>query len=162
MINAKSPTMSNNKVVNVSSRWTVIVKYFVPTLWISFFGALALGFFKMDEEWIFGYPATQFKIGFVLFLLTGVLFFYWAFMGLKRVEVDDRFLYVTNYRKAFRYPFHNVDKIEKNSFLIFNSYTVFLKEGGSFGDKFTFIAGRKGFKKYAAAYPEFKDLFEFN
>ncbi len=161
MIDTKIPTMSNKKVVNVSSRWTVIVKYFLPTLWTSFFGALALGFFKIDEEWIFGYPATQFRIAFIMFLVSGMLFFYWAFIRLKRVEADDRYLYITNYRKAFRYPFHNVEKIERNNFLIFNSYTVFLKKGGAFGDKITFIAGRKGFKKYAEEYPEFKELFEF-
>ena len=142
----------------ISSSWTVILKYFLPAVWITFFATFTMGAFFSEEPQLGGIPIMQFRIGALAFLCVGIAFLYWAVMGLKRVELDDKFVYVTNYRKNYRYPYHNIEKIEEKDWGIFKTIHIHLKVAGHFGKKITFIASKSKMHKFFKAHPQLTEL----
>ncbi|MEM6724838.1 MAG: hypothetical protein AAF598_12415 [Bacteroidota bacterium] len=132
---------------NISSSATLALKYFIPTIWIVFFGTITIYVFLSNNaaEIVGGTEGAVLgpRLGLLLFFLTGVAFFYFLFMRLKRVEVDHQFIYVTNYIKIYKYPYSNIERIERQKILFFRPTTIHFKEPGSFGPKVTFIEGCK-------------------
>ncbi len=126
----------------LSSSITLILKLFFPIFWIVFFGSFTMAFVLYD-----GYnqmfSSTIFKIGVVLFFLTGIGLLYISFWQLRRVEVDDSFFYVTDYFKTIRIPFSFVSKISENNWLLFSTLTIKLNQKGHFGKKIHFIQSKK-------------------
>lgn len=136
----------------VSTRLTVFLKFFFPTIWIVFFGTLTLIILVSDNIVISGYSQSMFRLLVLAFFLTGTGFLYYAFMSLKRVDMDNQYMYVTNYLKAFKYPFHNVASIREKDFILFKAVTVIFREEGSFGKRITFLTS-PNFYKFLAANP---------
>ena len=127
----------------VSSSATILLKFFLPTFWIVFFGAFTLTVFLAGHDHYGNIPASYLQIGSLLFFVLGVAGLYWAVIRLKRVEMDEEFVYVTNYFKTFRYPYHNVKKMEESDYLFFRSMHLHFHQPGSFGKKVTFIVSQK-------------------
>lgn len=145
----------------VSTNFTLFYKFFIPVFWMVFFGATTLAVLMMEHESVGDIPAETFKIGMLVFFLTGVIFLYWALLSLKRVEMDEHFVYVTNYFKTARYPYHQIERIEVGSFPIFHPVTVYLKSKGIFGKKFTFVPSRQKFSFILEKYPQvFEGIME--
>jgi hypothetical protein len=44
-------------------------------------------------------------------LLALSIFYAWEFIQFKKISVDDKFLYVSNYLKEIRIPFENIDEV---------------------------------------------------
>lgn len=130
----------------VSSNLTLFFKIFIPVFWSVFFGAMLIAFFVNKTEFFFN--TANFRIGAIVFYLSGLIMYYFMLFRLKRVELDDEFAYVSNYFKTFRYPWRNIIEIQETSFIIFTICTMKLKEGGYFGEKIVFIASRNHYKKY--------------
>lgn len=147
----------------VSSNLTLAFKIFFPILWTVFFLGITLVAWFSGIEYVGDMPIATFRIGITAFLLIGIAFIYWAFLRLKRVEMDEQFVYVTNYFKHFRYPYHNIEKITFNNYLLFKSVNIHLKEAGNFGKKMTFVPSRKLFRMFTETHPElFVDLIKEN
>lgn len=138
----------------ISSSFTLFFFLFVPIFWLVFFGAFMVASFIYSDETAF-FQSFGYKIGIVIFYLTGVIFFYFTLLRLKRVEIDTDFVYVTNYFKTYRYPFHNIDTITEIDLLLFKLGTIRFKEKGSFGSKIHFLESRI---KFNLALEEFVDL----
>ena len=137
----------------ISTNLTLFYKFFLPIFWTVFFGATTIAVMLMSfhtgAATLFDNISIPiFRIGTVFFFLTGVAFLYWAFFRLKRVERDEHFIYVTNYFKTARYPYHNIEQIEENDFLISTSVSIVLKKAGIFGKRITFIPSQKRYKKF--------------
>lgn len=130
-------------MIRVSSNATMFLRFFVPIVWIVFFGALSLamvfhrGFQNaMNEVHSVLVPGLI-----ILYLLTvGALML--TIMRLKRIECDELFLYATNYFKTARYPYHQIRDIREQNFLGVPLVDVELKQKGIFGKRLFFI-GRK-------------------
>jgi|GEM_PF-226652 len=153
--------IQNMKTQSISSSWTLFLKLILPVMWIAFFGTL-VGFILLSEDGAYlvsGGTVTPMvaRIMAFLFLFCGVLTFYLLFMRLKRVDVDTDFLYVTNYFKTRRYPYHNIEKIVHNRFLMSNPVTLYFKEAGSFGKKITFLSNND-YKEFLTQRPDIKQL----
>ena len=142
----------------ISSSWTVILKFFLPVVWITFFATFAMGALLSEEPQLGGIPIMQFRIGTLIFLFTGVAFLYWAVMGLKRVELDEQFIYVTNYRKNYKYPYHNIEKMVEKDWGIFKTIHIHLKVAGHFGKKITFIASKNKMHQFLKSHPQVTEL----
>ncbi len=126
-------------MTNVSTRFTVFLKFFLPTMWIVFFGVMTLTIlFDKEVDVTF---ATQ--ITMVIFFLSGAGILYWAFMRLKRVEMDETHLYVTNYHKMYKYPYTNIERLEILDFWLLKAVKVYFKVPGYFGKKVVFLAGHR-------------------
>ena len=89
--------------------------------------------------------------------LSGALFLGLTLMRLKRVEVGQEGVYVTNYFKNVRYPFTEVDGITVTSLLLFSVATLHLKGKGSFGQHITFIPSPSRFYSYFEENPDLKE-----
>lgn len=138
----------------VSTNLTLILKLFIPTFWIVFFGAFTIAVFATDARNLGALPATTLKIGLTLFLIIGVTLLYFTLFQLKRVEMDPDFIYATDFIKHFRYPYHNIEKIEELDYLLFNLVRIHLKEPGYFGKKITFIPSKRRFQNFLDKHPE--------
>ena len=135
------------QTLSVSSGWTLFLKLVLPITWTTFFGTF-VGVILFSEDGAYlvsGGIITPMLVRIIAstFLLVGVALFYWLFMRLKRVDVDNDFMYVTNYFKARRYPYHNIEKMVKNQYLMFRPVTIYLKEAGTFGKKIIFLSNKE-------------------
>ena len=137
----------------VSTNLTLFLKLFIPTFWAVFFGAFTIAIWATDARNLGALPEMPLKIGMTLFLLIGIGILYFTLFQLKRVEMDADFVYATNYIKHFRYPYHNIEKIEELDYLIFNLVRIHLKEPGYFGKKITFIPSKKRFQNFLNDHP---------
>ncbi len=138
----------------VSSNATLFLKLFIPTFWIVFFGAFTVMTLLSRTAYFGQFPAVPFKIGTLLFYLSGLAMFYFTLLKLKRVEMDDKFVYVTNYFKHFRYPMHNVEKIEDSDIGFFQTASIRLKTPGHFGSRIVFVVSRPNYEHFWKTHPE--------
>lgn len=130
----------------VSSNLTLIYKFFFPVLYASLFGAVALALL------VYGYnPLLRFGFP-LLYLLTLVLLYVTVFQ-LKRVEMDESFVYVTNYFRHFRYPYHNVEKIQERNFILFRLVTIHFRKPGFFGKKVNFLPSSRSYDEFWETHP---------
>jgi len=140
----------------VSTNATLFFKFFIPVLWIVFFGAFTITALSLRYSYVAGIPAATFRIAVVIFYLGGIAFLYWAFLRLKRVEMDTHFVYVTNYFKTARYPYHSIDRMVYNDYLIGRSATFTLRKPGQFGSKITFVPSRSNLRQFLDEHPKIK------
>ena len=126
-----------------------------------FFGAFMAAVWIYPKAFYGHIPGGPFRIGIILFFISGVLMLYFTLMQLKRVEInkEEGFFYVTNYFKNVRYPFHNIDKIEESDFLFLQLVSIHLKTPGSFGKVIRFVASRKSYRNFWQENPELGKQF---
>ncbi|MEL7021970.1 MAG: hypothetical protein AAGK47_10190 [Bacteroidota bacterium] len=142
----------------VSTNLTLAYKFFFPIIWITFFGCITLFCWLTDVGYVGNIPMSTFRIVMLASWGGGVILFYLAFLQLKRVEMDDTHVYVSNYFKTVRYPYEDVDKITSNNFLLFKSANIYLKGKGMFGKKIVFVPSKRLFESFTASRPK---LFEY-
>ena len=71
--------------------------------------------------------------------VVGSIFILSASAGLKRVRIDQRQLYVSNYVKEISIPFGAIVDVEQNRWLNIRPVTIYFREPTEFGDKATFM-----------------------
>ena len=145
--------------LRISSSSTLFLKIFVPIVWVTYLGSLTIAVFLNEHVSAFGLSDAQFKIALILFLILGLTILYFTLMQLLRVEVEEEAIIVTNYRKTYRYPIQNIEKIS-NPTSFPSIVTITLKNKGHFGKKITFIARKSVFLDYLATHPRYKELLE--
>lgn len=143
----------------ISSSLTLFYRIFVPVFWAVFFGAVTLGLLLTPNI-----PAVldnlYFRIGLVIFYVSGLALLYFTLLRLKRVEIDEDFVYVTDYLKTYRYPFHNIASIHEHNLLLFHLATIRFKEKGSFGKKIHFLESRIKFQNALEAIIDLRIIYE--
>ena len=145
----------------VSTNLTLFYKFFVPIFWIVFFGSMTIAAFVYKKDYYGEIPGMPFRIGMVVFFLSGVAMFFFTLMRLKRVEMSEEHLYVTDYFKHLRYPWQDIEKITESEFAVFKVVTVFLKSPGTFGKKFTFMASRDRYAEFWREHTGLHDQLKF-
>ena len=145
---------------NVSSILTLGIKIFFPTLWLVFFGAMTAAIWLSEDanSGLAGIPA--FKIGLATFFFCGATLLYFTAMTIKRVEMDEHFVFVSNYFKHARYPYHNILSFKQQDWLLFRTVTVQFKTAGIFGKKITFVPSGRRLSRFLAEHVEAATLFE--
>lgn len=146
-------------MIHISTNATLFLKFAIPIVWMVFFGSFMIGAWLVEATPETG-PSMPLRIGLTLFFFVGVAFFYWTCLRLKRIEVDNEFVYVTNYFKTFRYPWHNVEKIEEKDFLFFRTVYFYFKTPGQFGQKVYCVASQKRLNEFIQTYPEVAGQFQ--
>ena len=119
-----------------------------------FFGAFTIAIWTVDVPYFGAIPAIWMKLGLTAFLLFGVSFLYFTFLKLKRVELDELYVYASNYFKTYRYPYHNIEKITERDMVLFHIVRIHLKVPGNFGKKLTFLLDEAKFQDFLSKYPE--------
>lgn len=141
-------------MTNISSNATLFFKFFIPVFWLVFGTAFLIGLLLGDAEYVGEVPMFGARVINLVILLLGLLFFYLYVFPLKRVEAGPEFFIVTNYFKNYRYSYDSIEHIEERDWFFFKTFTIVLKERGSFGKKIHFVGSGKRFGKFRAAHPE--------
>jgi hypothetical protein len=67
------------------------------------------------------------------------VFFLWDALRLKVVNVDEHFLYVSNYLKEIAIPLSNIYDVTENFWLNTHPVTIHLKSPSEFGGRIVFM-----------------------
>jgi hypothetical protein len=118
-------------VERLSSLQTFFCKFIFPPLWIGVFGlgAMKSGLGPIPRAW----PAM------IAAWIVGSGFIYWSCVRLKRVTIDDQFLYVSNYLQQIAIPFSFIGDVTDNRWLNNHPITIQFKLPTEFGDKIVFM-----------------------
>jgi hypothetical protein len=114
-----------------------------------FFGALTFAAFITNPIEAPQFTTKTFKIEMLVILISGLLFFVFTFFRLKRVDADDKNIYVSNYFKTFKYPYDSISEIIIYNHLILKVAHLHFKAKSSFGKKIFFIPFQSNLREFA-------------
>lgn len=136
---------------HLSSSWTIFLRLFIPVFWAVFFGSFTIAMFAFKEELgpVLGSPNAAWI--FLACYLTGVTIIYFSLWKLYRVDADNAFFYVTNFFRTYKYPFHQVRKIDEQDLGVFSLMTLEFSQKFSFGRKIRFLAKKKNLQSFLEA-----------
>lgn len=127
-------------VKTLSSSQTFVMKIVFPVLWISFFGLGTLSAWRGTMQMRGGgRPSPETKWVFLGSWIVGTTFILWSVTGLKRVCVDSKNLYVSNYRREIVIPLTMVGDVTENRWININPVTIHFRNNTEFGEKITFM-----------------------
>ncbi|MFM2395268.1 MAG: hypothetical protein RLZZ546_3251 [Bacteroidota bacterium] len=122
-------------------------KIFVPIFYTTFFGLLTLTSFILDPEDI---PLLASKTSRVILLtcytLTAILMYFTIF-NLKRVEIDEENIYVSNYLNTYRYKREDIENITTKNYFLFKLSTIAMKNKTKMGKNIRFIGSPEKLRK---------------
>ena len=114
----------------LSSAWTFWTKFLFPAIWILAFGYVTF-------LWSGAPPQTKFV--FLVVWIVGTTSILWAYPGLKRVRMDERQLYVSNYFRETYVPFSAITDVKQNRWINSRPITIYFRDATQFGDRVTFM-----------------------
>lgn len=114
------------------------MKFVLPAMWLAgFITATALLF--AESPAFDPAPPPEMKWMFLTILVAGGTSLYWFCMRLKRVEMDDDALYVSNYLHEASIPLAEIDEVTENRWVNIRPVTVTLRTDTDFGDRVVFM-----------------------
>jgi hypothetical protein len=144
----------------LSSNKTLIFKTFIPIFWLVFFGAFTISTFFMKESYIGQISIEFFRILTIAFYAIGSIILALTSMRLKRVELNESEIFISNYLKSFKYKIEDLEKIQIKNFGLFKSMKIIFKGKTTFGIKINAITSEKKLKKVLETYPQHRDILE--
>ena len=111
---------------------TFFTKVIFPVVWIGGFGLGTLALWS-------SHGAQQPKYQFLVFWVAGTAFILWACAGLKRVRIDDRFLYISNYQNEISVPFDMIADVTEIRWISNHPVTIHFRSPTEFGTTITFM-----------------------
>lgn len=128
------------------------MKIVLPGFWITMFGVGALNLFLLTDEGLQSPPAWL-----TLFVwIAGSAFLLWDTFRLKVVNVDEHFLYVSNYLKEIAIPLADIYDVTENVWLNTHPVTIHLKSPSEFGDRIVFMPKTRF--SFFSSHPVVKEL----
>ena len=97
---------------------------------------------------------------FLIAWVAATAFIFWNCVRLKKVSVDDDFLYVSNYLKEISIPLSDIYDVTENVWLGAHPVTIHLRAPSEFGDKIVFMPTARFFPFFSShpVVSELKDL----
>lgn len=132
----------------VSTNFTLFYKFFIPIFWAVFFGSFVVAVLLLDPPRLMGMRDPVWKIVVGGLYILGLLILWWGLVRLKRVEMDEEFVYVTNYFKHARYPWHNIENVHARDWLLFHPVDITFYDAGYFGKKVTFVPSKTHYRDF--------------
>lgn len=148
------PEVKKQLSFQLSTNSTLFFKLMFPLFWTVFFGAFTISALITQMYESFSLSPTTFKIAAVLFFTVGVLFLFFSFWKLKRVEFFEEHFFVSNYFKHVQYGYGRIASISSINLILVKIMILTLAPKGHFGRKIPFLLSRKRFRLFKAAYPE--------
>ncbi|MEM7086921.1 MAG: hypothetical protein AAF489_12105 [Bacteroidota bacterium] len=116
----------------LSTSLTYFYKIVLPIIYVVLFSGLFFLLLSLD----IALPGlVSFLISAILFSLIFLLHFY----GIKKVSIDNRFLYVSNFKKEIQIPLAQINSVKENVWFLPRKITVRLETPCPFGGKITFL-----------------------
>lgn len=138
----------------ISSNLTLVLRVFLPIFWATFYGLFTLVMFISDDSTIQIFQSDLLKYTNLLFYIATLLIIYTTVFQLKRVELSEEGIYVTNYIKTFRYSYDSVESIGYENFYLYKLGFIVLKEKGYFGKRMVFLLKKKYLEEFMEKHPE--------
>jgi len=138
----------------VSTSATLLLKFFIPTFWTVFVGFITLGSFLVEFDFMGRVPANYIQFSFLSIYVLVLFIMYRTVLRLKRIEMDQDFVYATNYFKNFRYSYDSIESVSEQDYLLFKTLSFHLKEAGTFGKKISCIQSQKLYKDFILNNPK--------
>ena len=126
----------------VSSSQTFFIKCVFPPLWIGGFAAGTIAIFtsRIPLQTTNGAPADPaLKWIFMLATIAGAAFIWWSCMRLKRVRMDYKALYISNYTKEITVPLRDVAEVTENRWVNIHPVTIHFHSVTEFGESIVFM-----------------------
>jgi hypothetical protein len=124
----------------LSSAQTYLMKVVFPIVWISMFGigaiAMWVGTVRGTNDSL---PPSAVKWQFLGIWIVGSVFILWGCAALKRVRVDSKNLYISNYRREISIPVTMIADVTENRWINIHPVTVHFHSVTEFGQKITFM-----------------------
>jgi hypothetical protein len=102
-------------------------------LWITGFGLGTVAVFLAHNT------PNEMKGLFLVMWPVGSAFIYWWCIRLKRVRMDETYLYVSNYRREARIPLRQVAAVSENRWVNIHPVTIEFRSSTEFGDRVIFM-----------------------
>lgn len=134
--------MTDTDARTLSSAQTALVKFVLPIFWVAVFGLMTLTMFLSPDTWRDDRGAPMdpsFRWFFFGGLIVGGAYLKWLCGPLKRVRMDDRSLYVSNYRDAIVIPLADVAEVTENRWWKHHPVTIHLHRETEFGTRIVFM-----------------------
>jgi magnesium-transporting ATPase (P-type) len=127
----------------VSSSLTILIRIGIPTMWFAFVLSIMilLSVAVSGRAQFFSNPILWISILFILG--SGMTLMYLVFWKFYRVDMDRKFVYVSNYFRTFKYSFNDIESIKGISLFPDRIFKIRLKSKGSFGRNIYFLASQK-------------------
>lgn len=141
----------------LSSQLTIVLRIALPTIWLTAIISIVilLSWAVRGKAGLFGNPFIW--IGLLLILGSGFAFVKLVLWRFYRVDMDTKYVYVSNYFKTYKYPFSEVDYIRDSKTLPGRVFCICLKSKGSFGQHIYFLAAQSLWQDFLKENP---GLFE--
>ena len=126
----------------LSSAQTFLMKFVFPLLWIGGFALATAGLFLFPGSWHDAGgdpPEPQVKWFFLFLTIGGSALIWWSCVRLKRVRMDDKVLYISNYTREITVPLANVAQVSENRWLNSHPVTIEFHSGTEFGSRVVFM-----------------------
>lgn len=144
----------------LSSNLTIILKVFLPILYITFFGSLLIGSLVVSINDAPLIASNVFRGGFAIVFSLFVILMYFTIIQLKRVDGDKEYLYINNYLKTYRYKWEDILKIKTRNYGLFRTMHIHFKTKSSIGKRVTFMPSDPLIKDFFKDHPELFPLLE--
>ncbi len=149
----KNTPLSKLTMQRISSNATLFFALFLPTIWTVFFGACTLAVWLVHFS-VGGTSVLVMRLGVTFFFLGGVFLLRKTLMRLRRVDLDEEFVFASNYFKTARYPYPQIEKITERDLGIFHLVRIYLQAPGIFGKRITFLLDEAMFKNFLEKHPD--------
>ena len=136
------------------------MKFIFPPLWIGGFAIGTASLFLAPSTWTDANGASP-DLGtkwiFLLGTIVGSAFIWWSCMRLKRVRMDDRTLYISNYRDEIAVPLVSVAEVTENRWLNIHPVTIEFHHETDFGARIVFMPKNRWFG-FWSSHPVVKEI----
>lgn len=138
----------------VSSNLTLVLKIFLPTLWIAFFGLLTLAIFfaSGEENLLFG--DWTFKLSVLGFFLVFLVFIYFTIMKLLRVEFAEDAFSASNYFQTYQYRYIDIEEIKEYNLIFKTLVRIKMKGLTKHGRSIYFLKSKAWYNDFVAKHPQ--------
>lgn len=143
----------------ISSSWTLFTRIFFTTFYLVFFGVGSIAFWFTDAENVMMYNLLPFRVIFLIMFLLGIVFFRMTVWKLMRIDIDEEYVYVSNYFKTARYKFDYISKIEERVSWGRKVIRFDLTGAGVFGTQIRFIPDKIRYERFFKENPNLKDKY---
>ncbi len=127
-------------MIRLSSSITLGLAIFLPVFWFVFFGSLSLFVCLTDPQDLPVSNSFYFKSGFLSIFLFFALIIYKTFFQLKRIELEDGKIYITNYFKTISIRVEAISKLKTIPVFNLAIVTLHITHKTIFGKKIRFIS----------------------
>jgi len=142
----------------VSSQLTIVLRIALPTIWFTAIVSMVilLGWAVRGKAGLFGNPFIW--LGLLLILGSGFALIKLLLLRFYRVDMDDDFVYISNYFKTYKYPFSEVDSIADSKTMPHRVFLIKLKAKGTFGKHIYFLASQVLWQDFLKEHPSVAKL----